>query len=252
MKCPVCKNEIISANEVCPICEFSEIGMNFINHSDAEAWMREVVIPYRKKWIEDIEGSHTIEMSQLVSPPTDFFCKTELGYLIDGKHIEKKQFDNLPIEHCPLFYLKEVCTNIVVRYRRGKHDFFELDFTPDDVKITYNDICISGESYDSTYTFGELCEIIFGKYDLHKVAAKNFIAEDYIIPPDFYHIRFEFNRGIVFGFLCPTDFWNLFKDVFTNYFISSDILETGLMSYKEYEKYFRVTIDETLKTILEE
>lgn len=250
MRCPVCKNDNISADEVCPTCSFSKIGMNFINRSDAEVWMQEVVIPYRKKWVRDIEGSHTIEMSQLVYSPTDYFCKTESGYLIEGKHIEKKQFDNLPIEHCPHFYLKEVCTKVVVKYRRGIQDYFELGFSPDDVKIAYNDFSVSGESYDSAYTFEELCEIIFGKYDLHKVAVKNFVLEDYAIPLNSYYIRFECNRGVAFGCLFPTDFWNLFKDIFSNYFISSEILETELMSYIEYERYFRVTIDSTLKAIL--
>lgn len=252
MKCPVCKNENVSANEVCSICQFSKVSVNFINCSDADEWMKQVVIPFRRKWIKDIEASYTLEMSNLVSSSAIFFSKTKSGYLIDGKFIEKKQFDNLPIEYCPLFYLKDICKNIEIKYRRDIHDFFELHISVDRLELVHNDIRIIGEGYDSSYTFETLCEIIFGDYKLHKVAASNNVVENYLIPPNFYSIQFKCDTGVVLGVLFPTDLWNLFKDIFTNYFVSSDILGTELMNYKEYEEFFRVTIDDTLKRILTE
>ena len=203
LKCPVCKNENVFINKRCSICQFSEMNISFINCSDADEWMKNVVIPFRNNWVKDIESSYMIEKSKLVQ--SNIFKRTETGYCIDGISIDKKQFDNLPIEHCPLFYLKDICTNIVIKYHRKTCEFFELNISPNILTVAHNDLCIKGKSGDSSGTFEVLCDIIFGDYKLHKMGCNNFACENEEIPVDYFYIGFELNSVAVFGARFPTD-----------------------------------------------
>lgn len=49
MKCPVCKTECGQSN-ACTVCDFSELGKDFINREEAEAWFNAIVLPYRENY----------------------------------------------------------------------------------------------------------------------------------------------------------------------------------------------------------
>lgn len=49
MRCPVCKTECGQSN-ICTQCGFSELGKDFINREEAEAWFNEIVLPYRDNY----------------------------------------------------------------------------------------------------------------------------------------------------------------------------------------------------------
>lgn len=50
MKCPVCKTEVAVNAHLCPCCNFEIENTSFLNVEDAEAWLENVVKPYRAKW----------------------------------------------------------------------------------------------------------------------------------------------------------------------------------------------------------
>ena len=50
MKCPVCKTEAPLDTHFCPCCNFEIEYTAFLNVEDAEAWLENVVKPYRAKW----------------------------------------------------------------------------------------------------------------------------------------------------------------------------------------------------------
>ncbi len=50
MKCPVCKNAILSQEASCKHCGFNDLHRVFINIKDAQDWEQNVVHPYRMKW----------------------------------------------------------------------------------------------------------------------------------------------------------------------------------------------------------
>ena len=49
MKCPVCKTEC-TGNSCCPECDFDQINTVFVNKDDANAWIQNVVIPFREEY----------------------------------------------------------------------------------------------------------------------------------------------------------------------------------------------------------
>lgn len=153
-----------------------------------------------------------------------------------------------------------VCTNIEITYKKGDNDFFsysimlgygEFKQSDTDLIIQYNDKHIESQSFDSMAVISDLCDIIFGKYNLHKIASESTINYKEEIPSNFYSIKATLKTGTVLEFLFPRLFSNLFEDIFSNYFVSGEIIETCIMDYKEYEQFFSVTIDEELKRILD-
>lgn len=51
-KCPVCKNNIKENDKFCSVCGFTDLHREFITKEDGELWLKNVVLPYRKKYEE--------------------------------------------------------------------------------------------------------------------------------------------------------------------------------------------------------
>lgn len=58
MKCPVCKTEIPEQSKYCDCCNFRIDNTSFLTMDDAEAWLENVVKPYRSKWKQEQEAKN--------------------------------------------------------------------------------------------------------------------------------------------------------------------------------------------------
>ena len=50
MKCPVCKSACTVTDNICKVCGFTELNVEFINMEEAQAWERSVLRPCRALW----------------------------------------------------------------------------------------------------------------------------------------------------------------------------------------------------------
>ena len=108
-RCPVCETKFEINDKTCNSCSFTDrLGMVpvWINHSDAENWIDEVVIPFRKHWelVKKISELTTVDndILRIQSKIVDEFSsqlKNLTRIINETKQEHNKTVDNSTSQH---------------------------------------------------------------------------------------------------------------------------------------------------------
>lgn len=63
MKCPVCNSVISTGKQNCENCGFPDSDKVFINKQEAEIWLRESVLPYRERYIQNTGDLYALRLN---------------------------------------------------------------------------------------------------------------------------------------------------------------------------------------------